>query len=186
MRVIFEDDTLQPPEDGDSEILCASPDDTQTYACSYTLYPSGQINYIQVEEPCGDGVACPKDTLVGLKIQGARNPRSVKPIVNQFTISSFTQEQYAIDKGTILDSALGLEITPAEIISASLLKPDSSLDQIVTGALSTYEFSVTLNNGLSSVLGKLELTLAPEVHILDAATCVAFEEGTFVQLDCEV
>ena len=110
----------------------------------------------------------------------------MKPIVNQFIISSFTEELFAIDKGTILDTATGLEIDPAEIISTTLLGPDTAVDEIVTGALSTYEFSVTLNNGLANTLGKLELTLAPQVDILDEATCVAFEEGTFVQLSCIV
>ena len=110
----------------------------------------------------------------------------MKPIVNQFIISSFTEELFAIDKGTILDSAVGLEIDPAEIISSTLLGPDTAVDTIVTGALSTYEFSVTLNNGLANALGKLELTLAPQVDILDEATCVAFEEGTFIQLSCTV
>ena len=124
--------------------------------------------------------------LVNLKITGVRNPRSVKPIVNQFTISSFTQEQYAIDKGIILDEALGLEVIPADLVQASLLQPDANLDQIITGALSTYEFSVTLNNGLMRTLGKLELNLAAEVDITDGSSCVAFEEGTFIQLSCEV
>ena len=45
---------------------------------------------------------------------------------------------------------------------------------------------MTLNNGLANALGKLELTLAPQVDILDEATCVAFEEGTFIQLSCAV
>ena len=35
-------------------------------------------------------------------------------------------------------------------------------------------------------LGKLELNLAAEVDITDGSSCVAFEEGTFIQLSCEV
>ena len=128
VRVILEDDTLQPPEDGGADLLCQSSDGTLIFDCSYVLYPSGQINYIQVEEPCGVGLSCDKATLVNLKISGVRNPRSVKPIINQFTISSFTQEQYAIDKGVILDEALGLEVIPADLIQASLIQPDASLD----------------------------------------------------------
>ena len=48
-------------------------------------------------------------TTVTLKVSGVRNPRSVKPIENLFTISSYTQEGYAIDAGEIKD-AVGLPV----------------------------------------------------------------------------
>ena len=41
VRVIFEDDTLQPPEDSNQELYCSSNDDSDTFACSYVLHTSG-------------------------------------------------------------------------------------------------------------------------------------------------
>ena len=74
-------------------------------------------------------------TAVALKVSGVRNPPSVKPIVNQFTISSYTQEGYAIDSGDIVETAVGLEVEPASIVQMNLLEPDMAADTIVTGAI---------------------------------------------------
>jgi hypothetical protein len=167
-------------------MLCEVPDQSVVFDCSFVLYASGLIQYIRIEEPCGPGTACAMGAEVTLKVSGVRNPRSVKPIENQFTISSYTQESYAIDTGSIVGTAVGLEVEPATLVQVSLLEPDSASNAIVTGAIQTYQFNIVLNNGLQSETGKLELDLPADVELLDAATCVAFEEATLVLLDCEV
>jgi hypothetical protein len=51
--------------------------------------------------------SCFKGEQLSFLIQGLRNPPSVKPIENLFTVKTFTFEGYAIDKG-IIENAVGL------------------------------------------------------------------------------
>ena len=60
----------------------------------------------------------------------------MKPIENDFTVSSFTKEGFAIDTGAMeAERAADLQLEPASLVSVELVEPDSSSEQIVTGKL---------------------------------------------------
>jgi hypothetical protein len=40
-----------------------------------------------------------------IKFTGLLNPKSVKPIINDFQVKTYTKESYPIDKGTISNAA---------------------------------------------------------------------------------
>jgi len=65
-------------------------------------------------------------TQMSFTVSGVRNPRSIKSIANQFAVSTFTQEGYAIDKGTMQASdSSDLTLEPAFFTAVSLEEPDS-------------------------------------------------------------
>ena len=71
-------------------------------------------------------------TVLNITVSGMRNPKSVRPIANDFLVSTFTVDNFAIDKGQITQAS-GLEVTVASLYSVELIEPVAT-STIVTGA----------------------------------------------------
>lgn len=133
VMIEFADDSLQLSRSM-TDPLCQSSDQTESFACEAQVYPSGLIRSIIIYEPCGQNAFCSPKQNLAFKISDVRNPRSTKPIVNDFALSTFTQEKFAIDKGSVTASnSNDLAIEPAIFNDITLLEPDSSFDEIITG-----------------------------------------------------
>ena len=99
-----------------------------------------------------------------MTVSNARNPRSTRPIANNFTVSTVTLSGATIDSGRIEGSAAGLDIFPSTFISTSLVKPQEG-ETIVAGALQSYMFIVVPRNGIAAQNGSLEIDFPNEVEL---------------------
>ena len=162
VKISLQDETLQPPLE---ELECATPSPgglIMPLSCSYTTYDSGNIADISIQSPCGLQ-ACPAGELVSITVSNARNPRSIRPIEDDITVTTQTLAGVTIDQGQV-GSTAGLAIFPSTFISTDLLRP-FKYDTIVAGALQDYVFAVVPRNGIQPQNGSLEIDFPNETEL---------------------
>lgn len=85
-----------------------------------------------------------------------------------FKVRTYTAEGFSIDKGSMSARVPDdLTLEPASFSLVSLEQPDSSFDEVVTGAIQqSYILRVELLNGLLPTNGRLVVQFPEELSLL--------------------
>ena len=83
--------------------------------CQANTHESGLIKTITIRDVCGSGAFCPPLQNLSFKVSSVRNPRSTKPVANDFKVRSYTADGFSIDRGSMTANVpTDLTLEPAQ------------------------------------------------------------------------